>query len=389
MPSVRPAIQQLLPWLIELRRALHQCPEIMYQEYETSALARRVLEEAGLTVMGGFGKTGLAALWDSGQTGPTVAIRADMDGLNVSEPEACPFRSRNPGFMHACGHDFNLALLLGLARLIHEGGLAPLRGRIMFVCQPAEEHGAGAAAMLRDGLYEKAARPDLIFAAHAEPLRPPGRMIINPGPIMAGVVDIHMQIHGRGGHAGTPDSALNPLPAMARLISGLNSYKAPAGALITLTSAHCGERTNVIAPEGAVSGTLRYYSAEARRDIQDYTARRCREVAEESKTRIEWQWVDGYPPTINHPEAAALAQAAADDLLGSGAAGPEAPSYGGEDFSFFLEKTPGAFLFFGTGGAPGGNHPLHSPNFTINEEAIPIGLEFWARLIEKILHRVF
>jgi amidohydrolase len=386
MPPVRPAIQRLLPFLIDLRRALHQCPEIMYKEYETSALARRTLEEAGLTVLDGLGETGLAAVWDSGQPGPTVAIRADMDGLNVTEPEGSPFRSKNPGMMHACGHDFHLALLLGLARLIHAGGLAPLRGRVMFICQPAEEHGAGAAAMLRDGLYEKTARPDMIFAAHAEPMRLPGRLIINPGPIMAGVVDIHIQIHGRGGHAGTPDSAINPLPAMARLISGISSYKPPAGALITLATAHCGERTNVIAPDGAISGTLRYYSRESRQTIQDYVARRCREVAEESKTRIEWQWVDGYPPTINNPEAAALAQEVADSLLAPGAAGPETPSYGGEDFSFFLEKTPGAFLFLGTGGAPGGNYPLHSPNFSINEEAIPIGLEFWARLLEKILH---
>ncbi len=386
MPDIRPSIKKLLPWLIDLRRTLHQCPEIMYQEKETSALARGVLEESGLTVAGGFGQTGLAAVWDSGLAGPTIALRADMDGLNITEPEGCPFGSKNPGLMHACGHDFNLALLLGLARLIHEGGLAPLRGRGMFICQPAEEHGAGAAAMLSDGLYEKVARPDMIFAAHAEPMRPAGRMIINPGPVMAGVMDIHIQVTGRGGHASTPDLALNPLPVMARLISAVSAYKPPAGALLTLTSAHCGVRTNVIAPEGDLSGTLRYYPPEARQSAQDYVARRCREVAEESKTRIEWQWADGYPPTINHPEAAALAQEVADDFFGPGAAGPEAPSYGGEDFSFFLEKTPGAFLFFGTGGAPGGNHPLHSPKFAINEEALPIGLEFWARLLEKILH---
>ncbi|UQZ89663.1 hypothetical protein C4J81_10765 [Deltaproteobacteria bacterium Smac51] len=385
MPDIRPSIKNLLPWLVELRRTLHQCPEIMYQETETSAIARRVLEESGLTVTGGFGGTGLAAIWDSGRPGPTIAFRADMDGLNITEPEGCPFGSRNPGLMHACGHDFNLALVLGLARLVSVGGLASLNGRVMFICQPAEEHGAGAAAMLRDGLFEKTARPDLIFAGHAEPLRPPGRMIINPGPIMAGVLDIHLTITGRGGHAGTPDSALNPLPAMARLITAISAYKPPAGALITLTMASCGERTNVIAPEGSVSGTLRYYSPESCQTIQDYVERRCQEVAEDSRTRVKWKWVDGYPPTINSPDAAAVAREVADSLLGPGCAGPEAPSYGGEDFSFFLEKVPGVFMFFGTGGAPGGNHPLHSPNFSINEEALPIGLEYWARLAEKLL----
>lgn len=379
--AVRPAVRDILPWATGLWRRLHQCPESCYEERETSAIAREALAGCGLGVLGPFAKTGLAAVWDSGRPGPLVAFRADMDGLPIEEPAGEPGRSHNPGFMHACGHDFNLAVVLSLAKLLTSGGLKPLRGRVMFICQPAEERGAGAAAMLADGLWARAGRPDFIFAGHADPGQRPGRLTITPGPVMAGVLDLFVTVTGRGGHAATPWSALNPLPAIAALATALCGYRPPEGALLTVTVAHCGTRNNVIAPSGTLEATMRYYSEGAKGAIESFVAASCREAGAAHGAGVEWDWRDGYPPAINDAALAARLQAVAEAMLGPGAAGPEKPSYGGEDFAFFLREVPGVFLHFGTG--PSG--PLHSPGFKINDAALPIGLEFWARVAETML----
>ncbi len=385
MPAVRSEISALTPWLVDLRRSLHRCPEPMFQEERTSALARETLIGTGFRVFDGFGRTGLAALWDTGRPGPTVAFRADMDGLEVTEPEGLPFASERPGFMHACGHDFHLALLLGLARLVAEGGLkGPLAGRLMFIAQPAEEGGGGAAAMLKDGLFDAVARPDFIFAAHADPCRPPGKMAVNPGAVMAGVLDFELVVHGRGGHAGTPRLAENPLPWVARLITALDGFDRPAGGLLTVTMVRGGQRTNVIPPEATCAGTARWHSPAARAAIIGAVDRLRSEAAASGRVSVDLSWRDGYPPTINDPRLAAEVRALAETWLGPDRVRSESPSFGAEDFSFFLREVPGVFLFFGTGG-PGCDAPLHSPHFRINETALPLGLEFWARLAEKML----
>ena len=384
MPSIRDAIVELTPWLIKVRRELHRVPEVMYKEYNTSGLVNSILSRNGYSIYEGFGKTGLAALWDSGRPGPTAAFRADMDGLEITEPDGCPFASANKGVMHACGHDLHMTLLLGLARLAAEGGLDLPGGRLMFIAQPAEEGGGGAAAMLRDGLFEKVARPDLIFASHADPLRPPGHLMVNSGPIMAGVLDFIITVSGRGGHAGTPKSALNPLPWLARLIADFADFTPPDDALITVTMVRGGERTNVIPPEASFSGTLRWHSPAGKAKVVDFVNLKCAEAEKIGRVKVELKWVDGYPPTVNHPGAAALVRQVGEGLFAPGLTRSEKPSFGGEDFAYFLEKVPGAYFYLGTGG-PGFDAPLHSPNFRINEEALPLSLEFWARLAEKAL----
>ena len=387
MPKIRPAVAELGPWLVDLRRRLHQCPEPGYGEVKTAALIRAELAALGYDSLGPFGRTGLTAIFDSGRAGATAAFRADMDGLEITEPGAGPWASQNPGFMHACGHDFNMALMLGLARLAALGGLSPaLGGRLMFIFQPAEEGGGGAEAMLADGLFTAGSRPDFIFAGHAEPRRPPGRLIINSGPIMAGVLDFHITITGRGGHAGMPHSAVNPLPALGRLATALTGYAPPDGALLALTIVRGGERTNVIPPEAYLAGTARWHTDAARQALKSFVEQTCAGESGRGGLAVELAWRDGYPPTINDPEAAARVREVGQGLLAPGMVTAEKPSFGGEDFSFFLEQVPGVFLFLGTGG-PGCNAPLHSPEFQINEEALPLGLEFWARVAEEFLIR--
>lgn len=382
MSSIRNEIADLTPWLISLRRELHRIPEVMYKEYNTAGLVHSILSWSGYSVREGFGQTGLAALWDSGRPGPTVAFRADMDGLEITEPNGCHFGSENKGVMHACGHDLHLTLLLGLARLAAEGGLNLPGGRLMFIAQPAEEGGGGAAAMLRDGLFEKVARPDLIFASHADPLRQPGRLMVNPGAIMAGVLDFTITISGRGGHAGTPGSALNPLPWLARLIAEFADFTPPDDALITVTMVRGGERTNVIPPEASFSGTMRWHSPAGKAEVLDFVNQKCAEAERIGQVKVRLEWLDGYPPTVNDPRAATIVKRVGEELFGPGLTKSEKPSFGGEDFAYFLEKVPGAYFYLGTGGL-GFDAPLHSPHFKINEEALPLSLELWARLAEK------
>lgn len=385
MLIVRSEIRALTPWLTDLRRQLHRCPELAYQEERTASLARTVLASAGLAVRDGLARTGLAAIWETGRPGPTAAFRADMDGLNITESEGPFFVSERPGFMHACGHDFHLALLLGLARLAAEGGLKARGGRLMFIAQPAEEGGGGAAAMLADGLFETVARPDCIFAGHADPSRPPGRLaVVDAEPVMAGVLDFEITVSGRGGHAGDPRSAENPHPWVARLVTALDEFTPPAGGLITVTMVRGGERSNVIPEEASCAGTARWRSPAARAAIEGFVEKLCLDMAGESRVRIRPRWHEGYPPTINDPRLAGVVRAVAADWLGSEALGSAPSSFGGEDFSYFLEKVPGVFILLGTGG-PGCDAPLHSPRFRLNEEALPIWLELWARLAERML----
>ena len=385
--KVRPAVSQHEKWAIDLRRQIHEYPEPAYQEFKTSALAKEILEQLGFKVCSDLGQTGLATIWDSGRPGPTVAIRAEMDALHVTEPDGLSFASKNPGMMHACGHDLHLALVLTVARLITKGALHDnICGRVMIICQPAEEGGAGAQAMLKDGLFNKVAKPDFIFSCHNEPLIPFAKVDISLGPAMAGTVDFRHLVHGKGGHAAMPWASANPLPVAANLISALSNFKCPDDSLLTMTMAQGSTRTNVIPPSALFGGTLRYYSKQSCDLIINFAENEFAKITTQSDFKIEANWHYGYPPTINNKEVAARCTQIFKNFLGDEMVYAGKPSFGGEDFSYFLEEIPGAIFFLGFGKK--GDAPLHSPDYMLDENIVPIALELWLRLIENFCQKI-
>lgn len=379
--------QSLKETLIQLRRTIHQQPELGFQEAQTSQLVAETLTSLGLRVDTGVAKTGV--IGHLGQEGPIVAIRADMDALPIQEQTDVPYASRVPGVMHACGHDAHTAIALGVAMLLSETDLA---GRVRFLFQPSEEGTdeegkSGGMRLVEEGAM---AGVDAILALHVEPRVETGQIRVEGGPKCAAADSFQATILGKGCHGAFPHLGVDPIFISAQVINAVQAIVArrvdPTGpAVVTIGSIHGGTASNIIPPEVKLSGTIRSLDEDLRRQLWaelEGAFELSRALGGDFQLRIQ----EGFPVLVNSPAMAQLVRKVATELLGSDAVHTEEPEMGAEDFSVLASQAPGAMFSLGVK-RKGSDETcqLHSPEFDLDEDALPIGVAVLAQAARRYL----
>jgi amidohydrolase len=377
--------------LKELRHDIHAHPELAFEENRTSTLVAEKLGSWGIEVHRGIAKTGVVGVIKGRRvsSGRGVGLRADMDCLPMHETGTVPYRSRHEGRMHACGHDGHTTMLLGAARYLAE--TRNFDGTAYVIFQPAEEGGGGGQVMVNEGLFEKFPANE-IYALHNWPALAPGKIAVGAGPMMAATDEVQIVVRGKGGHGAMPHLVIDPVVAAAHVITALQTIASrnvnPLDALVVSV---CSMQTsqvgafNVVPDFVRLVGTVRTF----RPDTRDFAERRVREIVSKVADALgavaEIDFRRGYPATVNTAREAAFAASVGERIFGKGNVerNPE-PTMGGEDFSYMLLERPGAYVFLGQGGGPGGCF-LHNPNFDFNDEIIPLGAGYLAALVEESL----
>ena len=358
---------------------LHRHPETAGEEFRTTEKVRSVLSEHRIGLLETGLPTGVLARIGRPE-GPVIALRCDMDALPVAEETGLPYASAVPGKMHACGHDFHTAAVLGAALLLKSREEA-LPGAVKVIFQPAEEVSRGAAAMLATGLLEDVQE---FYGIHTLPEFEPGVLGIRPGPVMAAPDRFSVTLRGRGGHSAQPQNAADPIPAMAAVIQGFQTLVSRkldpfSPAVVSITHAEAGRTWNVIPETAFLEGTVRTMTAEVRQTAKDYLEAMARGIAQAYGCTAEFAWTDQSAPLINDD---ALCRFAADAALEAGfAVRPQKDSMIGEDFALYLQRKPGCFIRVGTGG----DYPLHHPRFRADPSALLPTARYLAALAEKRL----
>ena len=388
MPIVN-RVADLQPDIQAWRRDIHQHPELLYDVHRTAAFVAERLREFGCDeVATGLGRTGVVGVIKGRKPAgnsdiKVIGLRADMDALPIEEDTSLPYASKTPGKMHACGHDGHTAMLLGAARYLAE--TRNFSGDAIVIFQPAEEGGAGAAAMIKDGLMDRFAI-DQVYGMHNGPGIPIGSFAIRSGPVMAATDSIDIKIEGLGGHAARPHKCIDSVLVGSQLITALQSIVSRTidpldSAVISICEFHAGNARNVIPQTAELRGTVRTLTPETR----DLIEKRVREVvagvAQITGAKIDLVYERGYPVTVNHASQTDLATQVAKQVAGEANVLDMAPLMGAEDFAYMLESRPGAFIFCGNGDSAG----LHHPAYNFNDEAIVYGTSYWIKLVENTL----
>jgi amidohydrolase len=368
------------------RRHLHETPELLYDVFETSSFVADKLKSFGCDIVEtGIGRTGVVGIIKGNLgDGPAIGFRADMDALPILETSGKPWASKVPGKAHSCGHDGHTAMLLGAAKYLSE--TRNFKGSVAVIFQPAEEGGAGALAMLNDGMMDKFGISQ-VYGMHNEPGIPVGNFAIRKGSIMAAADTFEIVITGRGSHAAAPHLSIDPVLTSAHIIIALQSIVSrqmdPLKSLVvTVATTHGGTASNVIPGDVTLTGTVRTLLPETR----DFAEKRLKEVAQATAlahgATVEITYNRGYPVTFNHDNETEFATGVASAIAGVSAVNAStAPHMGAEDFSYMLESRPGAFIFIGNGDTAG----LHNAAYDFNDEAIPFGVSYWVSMAEKAL----
>ncbi len=376
-------------WLVLLRRGFHQNPELSYGETETSRRIAEVLRELGVEVRTGVGGTGIVARIETGQPGPVVAFRADMDALPLQEASDVPYRSTVRGVMHACGHDAHITIGLGVARTLVEAEWSRVgKGRVLFIFQPAEEGGAGALAMLQTGVFDS--EPiEAIFAGHMHPELPTGHIGIAPGISNAASDSLAIRLTGKGGHGAQPHRCVDPIVAGAALVTQLQSLVSRSvspidSAVLTVGQFHAGTASNIIPQTAMLYGTLRTLRTEVREVMIERLHQMLKGLEAAYGVTADLEVAKGYPLLENDSKVADYVQKVASQYLGPERVHMELPRMGAEDFAYFLQRFPGVLVRLGCH-APevGFQYGLHSPCFDIDERALDVGVGLFVRLIEN------
>jgi len=375
------------------RREIHMHPETAFEEVRTAAFVAEKLQGFGVdAVHTGIGKTGVVGvLRGRGGGRRSIALRADIDALDIEEANGFDYRSRNPGKMHACGHDGHTAMLLGAAKYLAE--TRNFDGAVYFVFQPAEENEGGGRAMVEDGLFERFPA-DAIYGMHNSPGMAVGRFATRPGPAMAGFDIFEIGIDGYGTHAARPHQGVDAVVVQAQIVLALQtiasrSVDAIDSVVLTITQVHGGDTWNVIPQRVVLRGTVRAFRPEVQDLAESRMRRLCAGIAEAFGASVSVRYERRYPPTVNDPAHVDIAAAVAREVFGAGKVDAEAPpGMGSEDFSFMLNARPGAYVRIGNGleGAHGGV-VVHNPHYDFNDEALPWGATYWSRLVETTLAR--
>ena len=383
----RDEIADLLPALTALRHDLHAHPELAFAEHRTAGIVAAALRELDLEVHEGVGGTGVVGMLRVGSGPRAIGLRADMDALPLTECSDASHRSTVPGVHHGCGHDGHTSMLLGAAR--HLARTRRFDGTVVFIFQPAEEGRGGAHAMIEDGLFTRFPC-DAVYALHNWPDLPLGSAQTRPGPIMAAADRFDITVRGRGGHAAQPHRTPDAILAASQLVAQLNTIVArrispDESAVLSVTRIEGGHSHNVLPAEVHVTGTVRTFDPSSQDIIEAALRATAQGVALASGTDIEVQYTRYYPATINSAPEVEVALAAATSAGLSASVAPR-PAFTSEDFAFMLRARPGAYLWLGQGrGNPASDRPLHHPAYDFNDDALPLGIQWFTAVVAREL----
>jgi hippurate hydrolase len=373
--------------IVAWRRDIHRHPELMYDVERTAATVADKLRSFGLDeVVTGIGRTGVVGVIKGRKSasGKVIGLRADMDALPLTEATGKPYASEVKGRMHACGHDGHTAMLLGAARYLAE--TRNFDGTAIVVFQPAEEGGGGGKAMVEDGLMDRW-RIDEVYGMHNMPGIAAGTFAIRPGPLLASTDEFTIDITGYGSHAAKPHLAVDPIIVGTAIVQALQTIVSRGinptnSAVVSVTKFHAGEAYNIIAATAEIAGTVRTLRAADRDFIEKRLHAIVAGIAAAHDATAVVDYDRNYPVTRNHPRQTDFAAGVAGEIVGSGNVDTDTPPIlGGEDFSYMLEARPGAFIFLGQGDTAG----LHNPAYDFNDDIIPVGCSYWARLVETAM----
>ncbi len=373
--------------ITEWRHDIHAHPELLYEVQRTAGVIEEKLREFGVDeVFSGIGKTGVVGViyGRSDASDKVIGLRADMDALPIEEKSGKPYGSKYPGLMHACGHDGHTAMLLGAAKYLAE--TRNFDGKVVVIFQPAEEGGAGAKAMIDDGLMTRWGI-DEVYGMHNAPGLDVGKFAIRAGPLMAATDEFNLIIEGRGGHAARPHEAVDPILVGTQIYQALQSIVARnvdplESAVLSVAAFNAGEAFNIIPQKVLMRGTVRTIKPEIRDLVEERMTAVVKNIASIHGAKIDLDYDRGYPMTVNDEEKTLVAANVASSIVGEVNVDTDRPpSMGGEDFSFMLEERPGAIIFIGNGDTA----KLHNEEYDFNDEIIPIGCSYWVKLVEMNL----
>lgn len=390
MPSL-PRLIELHPELTAVRRDLHAHPQTAFEETFASDLIARELTNMGVAVHRGLAKTGVVGSLQ-GKHPPqgrlrAIGLRADIDALDITEQNDLLYKSQNPGKMHACGHDGHTTMLLGAARYLAE--TRNFAGTVQFIFQPAEENEGGGRVMVEEGLFKKFP-VDAVFGMHNWPGMKVGQFALRPGPLMAAFDVFEIIVTGKGTHAAMPHLGIDPIVVTSHLVTALQTLVSrnvnPLDQLVvSVTQFHAGDTWNVVPPSAMLRGTVRTFRKETQ-DMAEAGMRRlveqvCQAFGASGTLRYERR----YPATVNSPRETEWSTNVARDVAGATNVDCDPqPCMGGEDFSFMLQEVPGCYVWIGNGPADNGRL-LHNPRYDFNDEILPLGATYFARLVETLL----
>lgn len=391
LKKINELIDNALPALIEIRRDLHQHPELGFEEHRTSSIVSDWLEQNDIEVKKGVAKTGVVGLLRGKSEGKTVALRADMDALPITEESGVPYSSITPGKAHSCGHDGHTTILMGTAKI-----LSQLRdtfaGNVKFVFQPAEEGGGGGDVMCQEGVLENP-KVDSIFALHDWPDLRVGEVGIQYGPSMASSNRFELTLYGRGGHAARPNLAIDPIVLASKVINDFQTIVSRqvnplSPAVITIGTINAGNAANVIPESVTMLGTIRSFDE----NTKNLMMSSMKTIAESHSKMVgasppKLEFNKGYPVTVNNDDMVDVVAKVSKNIVGENNTKViTEPSMGAEDFSFFLRQIPGAMFRIGIASLDGSPSPaLHNPKFNFNDDSIPSGVSMMSGVVLEYL----
>ena len=387
--SINQMYEEMKTW----RQDLHRIPEIGLEEYETSQYIKSKLSEFKIEFKEGYANTGIVARikGSQGNSDRSIGLRADFDALPMPEKNEFDHKSSKEGMMHACGHDGHTTMLLGAAKYLSENN--NFDGSVYFIFQPGEEGFAGGQKMIQDGMFDDF-KIDEVYALHNWPELPIGSIGVNSGPMMAAVDEFDIVVKGRGGHAAIPQLAIDPVVIASQIVLAVQTIVSRSTdpvdkALISITKINGGTAYNVIDDSVKLGGTIRTFKPETR----SFFEKKLKEIssgiakANGAEAEVEFHLTNKYPPTINSKKESQFAANVAKKIFGESHVDTDIdPSMGGEDFSYLLEKKPGAYLYIGQGDDNHKAH-LHTTKYDFNDNLLPIGVNYWVELVREFFSK--
>jgi len=399
--DIKRAVDRNAAAMIQLRHQIHQHPELANREFETSKLVAGQLRSLGLSVRTGIAHTGVVGILTGGRPGPVVAVRSELDALQVTEDSPYPFKSTvrttvngvAVGVAHACGHDIHIAAILGVARVLSEIR-AQLPGTVIFIFQPAEEgpppgEDGGAELMLKEGVFDKL-KPAAVFGMHSFGTLDVGQIRYAIGPTTSALSDFRIEFHGKQAHAGYPEESIDPVVMAAEAVMELQTIRSRSlspfdpGAL-SITMVHAGVRTNIIPDTATLEGTIRVFNEKVMEQVEQRMREIVESVASGAGGTVQVEFPDHLPPVISEPTLVRRMLPALERVVGRGNVMLWPAAMAADDFAYFSQVVPGFFFFLGTqkpGTTSGVNH---APNFQADDSAIPIGIRAMTSVLLEYL----
>jgi hippurate hydrolase len=378
-------IEEMVGW----RHEFHQYPELGFEEHKTSGKVAELLRNFGIDVYEGIGRTGVVGILKCGNSSNSIGLRADMDALSIREENTFSHKSKNDGRMHACGHDGHTTMLLGAAKRL--ASQLDFNGTVVFIFQPAEEHGRGALAMIEDGLFNKFP-VDTIYGIHNMPSLATGHFAVRPGPIMACEDNFEITIHGKGGHAALPHLTIDPIIVASEIVLALQTVVSRTlnpvdNGVVSVTDFAVDATRNTIPEKVVLRGDTRAFTPEIQSHIETTMERIISGICAAHGAKHSFTYSREFAATVNSVNEATIAAKVARETFGAERVYMNCqPIMASEDFGFMLQQKPGCYLLLGNGGDRTGGCGLHSSHYDFNDEILNTGSEFWVRLVHSQLN---